>query len=51
MQTRRFLTFLAAVLITLGQALIFAADTAASAQGAVPAIAGVVQAHASSSEV
>ena len=39
MQARRSLSFLAAVLITLGQALIFAADTAASARGAEPAIA------------
>ena len=41
MNARRLLTFLAAVLITAAQTLIFAADTAASAQGATPPVAGL----------
>ena len=32
MNARRFLTFLAAILVTVGQALVFATDTAASAE-------------------
>ena len=41
MNTRRLLTFLAAILITAGQTLIVAADTAASAQSATPPVAGL----------
>lgn len=39
MNARRFLTFLAASLITAGQALIFAADTSASTPNASPSAA------------
>jgi hypothetical protein len=39
MNTRRFLTFLAALLITWGQALLFAADTAASAELVLASVA------------
>lgn len=47
MNGRRFLTFAAAILITVGQALVFATDTAASAEallasGAIPAAASSV---------
>ena len=41
MNARRLLTFLAAIFITAGQTLIFAVDTAASAQGATPPVAGL----------
>jgi len=42
MQARRSLAFLAALLITLGQALIFAVDTGASAQVAEPSTAALL---------
>jgi hypothetical protein len=51
MQARRFLTFLAALLVTSGQALIFAADTKASAPSAVPAIGHLGEPRAPSSEL
>lgn len=41
MQAHRTLAFLAALLITLGQALIFAVDTRASAQVAEPSTAAL----------
>ena len=39
MNARRLLTFLAAALITAGQALIFAVDTSASAPSTSPTVA------------
>ena len=39
MTPRRFLTFLAAILITLGQTLIFVTDTAASAEAVLASAA------------
>ena len=45
MNARRFLTFLAAILITAVQTLIFAADTA-SAQGAELSVATLAQSSA-----
>jgi hypothetical protein len=48
MQARRYLAFLAAILITVGQAVIFAADTAASAQSADASIAAWLQSSLSS---
>ena len=51
MNARRFLTLAAAILITAGQALIFAADTAASAPGAEPTLATLVHSSVESSMV
>ena len=51
MQARRSLTFLAAVLITVGQALIFAVDTSARAQTADAPAASVVQSSAVTADV
>jgi len=51
MQARRSLTFLAAVLITLGQALIFAVDTSASTPAADASVATVLQLSATSADV
>ena len=48
MNVRRFFTLLAAILITAVQTLILAADTA-SAQGAEPSVAILVQSSAVSS--
>ena len=39
MNARRFLTLLTAVLITAGEAVIFAADTASTASQAAPQVA------------
>jgi hypothetical protein len=41
MNARRYLTLLAAILTTVGQALIFATDTAASAESVLASIAYV----------
>jgi hypothetical protein len=51
MQARRSLTFLAAILITLAQALILAVDTSASAQAAATSSATAVQAASAPSAV
>ena len=48
MNARRFLTLLAAILVTAAQTLIFAADTA-SAQGAEPSVATLAQSSTNSS--
>ena len=49
MTARRSLTFLAAILITLGQTLIFAADTAVSAEAMVASAANLAQSSPGSS--
>jgi hypothetical protein len=49
MTARRLLTSLAAILITLGQTLIFAADTAASAEAMLASVANLAQSSAGSS--
>ena len=49
MNTRRLLTALAALLVTAGQTLIFAADTASSAHRAAPEQAYAALNHASGS--
>ena len=49
MNARRLLTILAAILITAGQTLILAADTAATAQGAEPSVASVLHSSAGAS--
>lgn len=41
MRTRRYLSFLAATLITVGQTLIFATATAASAQAVLGTVANL----------
>jgi len=46
MTARRTVTFLAAILITLGQTLIFAADTAASAEAMLASVANPAQSSA-----
>jgi hypothetical protein len=45
MNTRRLLTALAALLVTVGQTLIFAADTASAGQHAAPDQAYVTLVH------
>jgi hypothetical protein len=50
MNAHRIYAFLAAILITVGQTLIFATDTAASAQGAEPSVAMQPAAHAGSGQ-
>jgi hypothetical protein len=49
MTIRRFLTFLAAILITAGQTLIFVADTAASAEAVLASVANHAQSSGGSS--
>jgi len=49
MTTRRFLTFLAAILITVGQTLIFVTDTAASAESVLASVATQAQSSGVSS--
>jgi hypothetical protein len=48
MNAHRIYAFLAAILITVGQTLIFATDTAASAQGTESALANQPASHAGS---
>jgi hypothetical protein len=48
MNARRFVTFMAAILITAGQTLLVAAATAATAQAAEPSVASVLHASAGS---
>jgi len=43
MNAHRFLSLLAAALVTVGQALIFAADTSASSEGLAAPVASLTQ--------
>ncbi|HEV7432071.1 MAG TPA: hypothetical protein VGN77_03445 [Steroidobacteraceae bacterium] len=49
MNIRRFLTFTAALLLTLGQTLVFVVDTAASAEAVLASNANLAQSSGGSS--